>query len=753
MRNLVIVESAAKAKTIQKYLNEIPELQKKGNFHVIASLGHVSDLPPKELGIDTTKWTAEYMAIPAKKAVISKLQQEAKKADVIYLASDLDMEGEAIANHLKNMLKVPNAHRITFNEITKSALKEAVLNPRRINNDMVHAQEARRILDRVVGYELSPLLWHRFATGSLSAGRVQSVALKMVVDKAKEAKEHEPVPYWNLDGVFDLVETGAALEAKAYPHDDDNIAVWDSEKDMIAVVKHLSKKSSKCVWTASFQQKEAKRNPSAPFTTSSLQQEAYARLGLPAKRTIQIAQGLYEAGYITYMRTDSPALSQDAQHNIQQLIRDMFGSQNVHPRVFKAKAANAQEAHECIRPSKVDVLSKDLDGDNIQPIHKKLYDLIWRRAVASQMAPAIFAEVQYTISSNCCTEVFKGKHSVLVEEGYLKVYNPDQKANKKDLDKWADLLAKGTVQVHANTFTAQGDVTRPPSLYNEPTLVKTLEKEGIGRPSTYATIIDKLFAKGYVIKGSNPQQTVHVSSFKWTKGSLAIDKEEDTLLIGGKDTDHFVPSSLGERVAEYLYETVPFLLNKRFTSQMEEQLDEISDGKKDKRKVLDEFYKPFHGAVEKAQAEHKKIAAEKRKEKKKSGEKAPSGPKNVLRDFERLGIQVVQTRYGPALFKSSEQRFASVIPFMQWKEKTIEELTERDARFLMSLPITFAETMRQVVMGRYGLYVKDGDNNLPLPKELWDKAYAGDLAPKDITSIEHSPAKRFVPSRKKKVAS
>lgn len=732
--NLVIVESAAKAKTISKYLNEIPELKHLGKFKVIASFGHINDLPRKQLGIDKAKWTGTYVPLDTKKKVIADIKKDAKNAKMIYIASDLDMEGEAIANHIRDTLKLSDKDykRITFNEITKTALRDAVLNPRHIDMKMVNAQEARRFLDRVVGYELSPLLWRRFATSRLSAGRVQSVALKMIVDKEREGREHDPEPYWVMHGDFESGKT--TLSAKTS-------VSWDSEKDIEKVIKFLAKKgvSKSCKWIAQFSKRESKRNPSAPFVTSSLQQEAYNRLGLPAKRTMQIAQALYEAGHITYMRTDSPNLSEQSKSAIVDYIQTIFGADHVQTRVFKTRAANAQEAHECIRPTKVDVRSSELS--DIDGIHKKLYDLIWRRTIASQMIPATFLNITFTVTSDCFDEEFKGSYDALINEGYLKVYSPDQKpVTQSELRKWDD----ETLEVRPTMFLAKADVTRPPPLYNEPALVKALEKEGIGRPSTYAAIIDKLFSKAYVIKGTNPiTKTVHVNSYIWKNGSSSVSKDEETIAIGGSESDKFVSTSLGERVSDYIANAVPFIVQKKFTAEMEKELDLISEGDKKKKDVLDDFYKVFESAVSKAQAESKKAKIKKDKEPAEDTCKplVPSD-KLVLREFSRANVKAVQTRYGPALLKEPEGKWVSLMPFLKWREKTIEELTETDVRFLYSLPVPVAATdgcQYKVHMGRYGLYIKnDKGNNTRLPKEKWDDVYAGKfvLNKCDISAFE-----------------
>lgn len=736
-KTLVIVESAAKAKTIKKYLNSTEELKKYGSFDVLASFGHINDIPQKEMGVDLTTWEASYVPIAGKEKVIRELRKAAKEADDVFIASDPDLEGEAIAFHLQTVLKLPGAKRITFREITKNAIKEAVLNPRSVDQDKVAAQESRRILDRVVGYELSPLLWRRFATSKLSAGRVQSAALKMLVDRANAAKEHQATTYWELNGTFVVPATKAELTGTA--HD----AIWEEEGDIRKVMASLNKKAWTATWKAKFEQKQSKSTPSAPFTTSSLQQEAYNRLGLPAKSTMRIAQALYEHGYITYMRTDSTSLSQEATQQIHDYIEEHFGANMVQARTFKARAANAQEAHEAIRPSKMTVRKDDLaDDKDITPIHRKLYDLIWRRTIASQMAPAIYTDVIFTITSAVAKDIeFKGKHSVLVEEGYLKAYSPEMKAAPHDLKAWEALLAAGETSVDAKAFEAKGNVTKPPGLYNEPQLVKALEKEGIGRPSTYATIIDKLFGKGYVIKGTGQQSTVHVNTYKTEVEAKEIIQEAEVIAIGGKESDRMVPTSLGERVNEYIAHVVPFLVDTKFTSNMEENLDMVSVGKQRKQELLDDFYKRFHKLVEGAVEEHKQNKPSK-EAKQARKEATPKSPQNVLRDFSSVNANVVQTRFGPAIFSLADQRFVSLAPYLEWKDKTLEDLTEKDISFLLSMPIKFEGTSREIHLGRYGLYVKDGNQNIRLPKELWEGAMARTITAKDIQDLVYTPPKK-----------
>ena len=519
------------------------------------------------------------------------------------------------------------------------------------------------------------------------------------------------------------------------------------------MIKQLAKKG----WgqhKATFAQKESRRNPSAPFTTSSLQQDAYVRLGLPAKRTMQLAQGLYEAGHITYMRTDSTSLAKEAQQSILAYVQSEYGADMTQPREYKTKAASAQEAHEAVRPTHVEVRSRDLKEDeSLTAIHKKLYDLIWRRTVASQMAPAVYADVTYSVEVPMLAKIgvtMDGKHSILVGEGYLRVYAPDQKADPAALKAWDALLSKKQAQVEALSLTMKGDVTRQPALYNEPSLVKTLEKEGIGRPSTYATILDKLFAKGYVSKGTNPQSTAHAKTYA-LEPEKAVKITEETITLGGKESDRLVPTSLGERVVKYLEGVVANLLDPKFTSKMEEELDAISEGRAQKNAILNAFYTPFHKLVVGAQKESKAIAKENREKKKRCKKdgaassdcesQPPLQPRNVLRELK--GANLVQTRFGPALFDVGANEFISgLLPLLQWKKKTLEELTQKDVAFLKTLPISFDNSTRQVVMGRYGIYVKDLATNesMNLPKDQWDTVYDGTITRKDVMALQPRPA-------------
>ena len=594
MPSLVIVESAVKAKTIAAYLNDIPSLACHAPFTVIACLGHIQDLPTKELGVSKKTWVAKYVLNPKKRALMSRMRKLAKEVvdggHKVYLASDADAEGCAIAAHLKTALKLKREQyeRVTFNEITKSALEHAFNNCSDIDPLGVDAQETRRILDRLVGYELSPLLWRKFSGRGLSAGRVQSAALGMVLDRARKIQDHTYIPFWGCDAVFKVDGDGPELSAKAS-------LKWDDAAAAEAAVKVIAATSvaTWVDWSIAFSTAKVNKNPSPPFTTSTLQQECYQRYGIPAKSTMKAAQALYEAGFITYMRTDSTALSQDAQDGIVRFITDTYGVADVTARTYQPRAQNAQCAHEAIRPCDVNV--KDVGG--MDATHQKIYDLIWRRAVASQMAPAVYTEISYDIACSgasvgvgVAVPSFKGKTSILTSAGYLKVQSPDIKPQPHALDAWS--WTSGTVSATAVKFDMTADVLRPRPLYNEASFVKALETEGIGRPSTYSGVVDKLYDKGYVVKSQMPRFQALLPAFH-IDSTGTITKSEMATDVGGKETDYMTPTALGERVLDFIQATTPYLVDVAFSSRMEKDLDRICEGAATKKEVLDEFYKSF----------------------------------------------------------------------------------------------------------------------------------------------------------------
>lgn len=728
-QSLVIVESSAKSKTIQKYLNQNGNLKSNGPYKVVASLGHIVDLPPKELGVNTDTWELSYETIRTKCKVIKQLKEEIQKSKEIYLATDPDREGEAIAWHLKNLLGLKCPKRVLFHEITPKALETAMTNPKVIDEDMVEAQESRRALDRIVGFKVSPLLWHRFTSPGLSAGRVQSVVLRNVVEKFQNYEKHVPESFWTMEGTFEVNKT--SLEGDLVSKGTTKKMTFDEPSTSLQMLEAIQKQTSPSNWSISYELKTSHKSPSAPFTTSALQQEAYETFKIPAKSTMQLAQKLYEEGHITYMRTDSVNISKDARDMIQQYIIENYTESSYENRVFKSKVANAQEAHECIRPTHISKKSTDLD-DSMTPSHRKIYDLIWRRTVASQMVAATYVDVIYRIQSKL--PIFKdyefyGKVSLLQDQGYLKVWAPKQKPDTEEIEQWKKKLGDKTpAKVYDTKIMSKGNITKPEGLYNESAIVKWMEREGIGRPSTYATIVDKLFDKGYVTKGANPLKTETVEHY--VLENKEISTQEETLSFGGNEKDRFIPTSLGEGVYTYLIERLPKILNYKFTSQLEESLDEISRKEKTKKEVLSSFYQELEPIVEKEQQAMKEYRAAHKKEKK---EKKPLAPKasNIIKEFPSETMQLIQTRYGPALFHTENKKFISVQPFLQWKAKDIEQLETADVRFLKKFPISLNDST-VIEYGRYGLYLVHNKKNIRLPKEAWESIYKGSYKTEDL---------------------
>ena len=713
---LVIVESASKSKTIQKYLN------KKGDktYKVIASLGHIVDLPPKKLGIDLESWELEYQPIPLKGKVIKQLKEEAKHATQIYLASDPDREGEAIAWHLKNVLKLEQPKRILFHEITEKAIQEAIQHPLEINMDLVNAQESRRALDRVVGFKLSPLLWKRFTGSGLSAGRVQSPALKTIVERYKQYESHVSEKFWTIEGTFNILKK--ELDMDLISRQTKKKEVFSDYDQSLSILQTL-KDNDPIEWTLQIEFKTSLRNPSAPYTTSALQQDVYDTYGIPAKDTMKYAQALYEMGAITYMRTDSVQLSKDAKHVIKNYVIDRFGTDHHQDRFFKSKVANAQEAHECIRPTNI-----AFDISNLSPPQKKIYDIIWRKAVSSQMIPAEYMDVH--IYATCPLEALKnyyfyGKVSYVQKLGYLKIWNPKAKEEHTEIAAW-----KKPATISPLQYMSKGQITKPDGLYNEPMLIKWMEKEGIGRPSTYATIVTKLFEKGYVSKGPNPIKSECIQHA--ILQNKEIQTQEETITFGGTEKDRFIPSSIGIQIVDYLDTYFENLMDYPFTAHLEDQLDQISRKEMSKQTLLTNFYKTLETNIKIVEKERKEYS--KSNPKPKTKKEVEPTKTNILKEFPDLDTNLIKTRYGPALYHTSTKTFTSVTPFLQWKHKDPEELSEQDVIFLKSLPIKLNEDT-SIQYGRYGLYLMHQQKNHRLDKKYWNMIYAGTYQPTELLQL------------------
>ncbi|MBA5850478.1 type I DNA topoisomerase [Clostridium sp. cel8] len=571
-QKLVIVESPAKAKTIGKYLGK--------NYIVEASMGHVRDLPKSQLGVDIdNNYNPKYITIRGKGKLLNKLRKEANKSDKIYLATDPDREGEAISWHLSHVLKLDENEkcRIEFNEITKSAVKGSIKNARQINLNLVNAQQARRVLDRLVGYKISPILWKKVKWG-LSAGRVQSVALKMICEREKQIKNFVPEEYWTVECVLNK-EKGSSRKAF-------NVKLTTFKKKKINIKsKEEVDNIIECLKSGEFLVKNVKnatksKNPLPPFTTSTLQQDAYRKLNFSTKRTMSVAQQLYEGidikkhgtvGLITYMRTDSVRISEEAQEDCRNFVLDSFGNKYIpkSPRKFKSKK-NIQDAHEAIRPTNVNITPDSIKQD-LKPEQYKLYNLIWKRFVASQMASSIIDIKSVDIVNG--DYGLKASGSKVNFDGFMKVYDYSTDGKKKN-DSLPELAA-GEKLVE-KSIEGKQHFTQPPARYSEASLVKTLEENGIGRPSTYAPIISTLLDRKY------------------------IERDKKTLL----------PTELGDIVNNIVSEYFRQVVDVEFTAEMEDKLDRIEEGKEDWRKVVEEFFEPMKKAIDIAEKEVAKITIE-----------------------------------------------------------------------------------------------------------------------------------------------
>jgi DNA topoisomerase-1 len=670
-KNLVIVESPAKAKTIEKFLGK--------DFKVTSSFGHIADLPSRELGVDVENdFAPKYVVDKEKKALVKKLKEQASKADTIWLASDEDREGEAISWHLAETLKLDRdkIRRIVFNSITKSAIQKAIENPRSIDYNLVNAQQARRILDRLVGYELSPVLWKKVKPG-LSAGRVQSVAVRLIVEREREINAFTPESSFRVKAEF---RTGAkAVFSASLSH------AFKSAEEAREFLKSLLGAG---FHVAGLDKKPATKSPAAPFTTSTLQQEASRKLYFSVSRTMQVAQRLYEAGLITYMRTDSVNLSGEAIKAAQKTIEKNYGDSYSNPRKYSSKTKGAQEAHEAIRPTNMELQHPNLDRDQT-----RLYELIWKRTLASQMSNARLERTQVTIGNDQNSEQFIAKGEVITFDGFLKVYlEGKDEEDTEEQDGMLPALTEGeTLQV--NYITATQRFSRPPYRYTEASLVKKLEELGIGRPSTYAPTISTIQNRGYVEKGSVEGTSREYAQLLLEDGKIS----EKTLSENvGSDKGKLVPTDIGMVVNDFLVDHFANILDYNFTAKVEKDFDHIAAGEEDWQAILKEFYKDFHPTVTEVE-EHAERA---------SGER-------VLGEDPKTGRQVAARlgRFGPmvqigTVEEEEKPLFASLLP-----HQSINTITFEEAMELFKLPRhlgTYKDQDVEANVGRYGPYVRYG---------------------------------------------
>ncbi|WP_117884778.1 type I DNA topoisomerase [Aureibaculum luteum] len=677
-KNLVIVESPAKAKTIEKFLGK--------DFQVESSYGHIADLPSRELGVNVEgDFTPEYIVSDDKKAVVKKLKSLAKKADTVWLASDEDREGEAIAWHLFEQLKLDleNTKRIVFHEITKTAILKAVENPRSINYNLVNAQQARRVLDRLVGYELSPVLWRK-VKGGLSAGRVQSVAVRLIVEREREIENFNPIASYRIDAEFSN-EEGKTVKAKLPKN-------FETRE---AAEKFLKSCTGAAFKVADLQTKPAKKSPAAPFTTSTLQQEASRKLYFPVAKTMIMAQRLYEAGLITYMRTDSVNLSEDAKKAAAEEITSSYGSEYSNPRNFKSKSKNAQEAHEAIRPTDMSLHESSIGKDE-----DRLYSLIWKRTLASQMSDAKLERTNVKISNTKNKQILTANGEVITFEGFLKVYLEGTDNEDEEQEGMLPKLAVNET-LKNNYITATERYTRAPGRFTEASLVKQLEELGIGRPSTYAPTISTIQRREYVDKGS-----IDGVERKYTELKLKSDKltEKELTEKVGSDKGKLVPTDIGKIVNDFLVEHFKTVLDFGFTAKVEEEFDDIARGKEDWTSMIKDFYEKFHPRVEDVSEN-----AERAKGERLLGIDPESG-KNV---YSRLGRFGAMVQIGEVT-DEEKPKFASL-----QVGQTLETVTYEEAMDLFKLPKTIGEYEGEEIIvnnGRFGPYVKFGTKFISLDK-------------------------------------
>lgn len=675
-KNLVIVESPAKAKTIQKYLGK--------DFVVKSSFGHIRDLPKKGMGIDLETFTPEYAVSADKKKIVSELKEEVKKAEMVWLASDEDREGEAIAWHLAQELKLKKdkTKRIVFHEITKKAILNAIENPREIDENLVNAQQARRVLDRVVGFEMSPILWKKVKAG-LSAGRVQSVAVRLIVDREKEIRNFAPSFSYKVQGIF-LNENQNEISAK-YKKD------FNEEKEIQNFLESLKKQDLKIL---EVEKKPATRSASAPFTTSTLQQEASNKLGYGVTTTMRVAQRLYEEGYITYMRTDSVNLSQEAIAAAEKYIVNEYGEKYSKPRNYTTKSSSAQEAHEAIRPT-------DFSLKSVPDVQlNKLYQLIHKRTLASQMENAQLEKTIIQIGNEALESYFEAQGEVIVFDGFLKVYN-NMEENEEKNDKLLPQVKKNE-KINYKKIIAQQSFTRPPARFTEAALVRKLEELGIGRPSTYAPTIQTIQNREYVDKREILPKEREVVQFSLGKTTL---KREVLVEKYAGDKNKFVPTDIGEVVNEFLIQNFEEILDYGFTAKVESDFDKIAEGKEKWKKMMTSFYSKFHPKIEDVEVNASRA----------TGERIlgidPKTGKNVYARIGRFGPMI---QIGETDNKEEPAIYASLLPTQNISTITFEEALE-----LFKIPFDLQEYKGKAVsvgVGRFGPYVKYGEVFISLPK-------------------------------------
>lgn len=679
-KNLVIVESPAKAKTIEKFLGK--------DYTVRSSMGHIRDLPEKKIGIDIdNQFAPQYEILPNKQKIIAELKKLGNESDVIWLATDEDREGEAISWHLLDELKYPveKTKRIAFHEITKKAIEEAIANPRDLDFNLVNAQQARRVLDRLVGFELSPVLWRKVRP-SLSAGRVQSVAVRLVVEREKEINHFEPECFYKVVGTFRTSGDSVPFEAELntrFRTEDEASAFLEKCKSAQFTVKAV-------------ENQPVKRVPAPPFTTATLQQEAARKLGMSVARTMSVAQQLYESGHITYMRTDSVNLSDLALATSEAEIIRNYGEKYAKRRKYTTKTKGAQEAHEAIRPTYMNTHSISA-GDNQA---ERLYQLIWKRTLASQMADAKLEKTTVTITSPDLEEYFISEGEVLLFDGFLKVYKESQGDQPEEESRELPALSQGML-LEQEQVQATEKHTMPPYRYTEASLVHKLEELGIGRPSTYAPIISTIQKRNYVQKGNKEGSEREYRILTCKKGKITVSSKKEKI---GYEKGKLLPTDIGNVVNSFLNDHFEKIMDYQFTASVEKDFDKIAQGKKEWKKMIADFYKDFHQTITTTLETSEKA----------SGERLlgvdPVSGRNVYAKLARYGAVVQMGR------SNSEDTlsFAKLLP-----HQSIDTITFEEAMDLFKLPRTVGthNGLPLVVnIGRYGPYVQYDGKFYAIPK-------------------------------------
>jgi len=679
-KNLVIVESPQKANTIQRYVD-------KDQWVIKASAGHIRDLEEHKLSVDVADgFKPEYVVPADKKKIVSELKKLASSASTIWLASDEDREGEAISWHLVETLGLPpeKTRRIAFHEITKTAFLAAVEHPRTIDMNLVNAQQARRVLDRLVGFELSPILWRKIQP-KLSAGRVQSVVLRLIVDREKEIMAFCPEPYYKVEANFRPEGVSTTVKATL----DSRFGTQEE------ALQFLEDSKGATYRIESIEKKEGTRFPAAPFTTSTLQQEAARKLHFPVSTTMRLAQGLYERGLITYMRTDSTNLSSLALNTARKFILENYGEEYLHTRMYQTKSKGAQEAHEAIRPTFIDHV--EIEGT---PQEKKLYELIWKRTVASQMSESRLMNTHLKVASDKRPECYGVQSAELLFDGFMKVYLESRDEDAPE-DSQAEVLLpelhEGDLMLEQGV-TASCKYTVPPPRYSEATMVKKMEELGIGRPSTYqATIATLTKARGYAVKGDKEGQTFPVTNYTLTGSVIKASRKNETV---GAEKGRLLPTEIGIVVSDYLVGHFADILDYDFTATIESDLDKVADGQERWSDAIAAFYTPFHSQVEEVLQDRtfNKVSRE-------LGV-APDGQK-VIAAFGKFGAYVQKG-------EGDQRQSASLA-----KGQLIETLTLEEALKLLELPrvVGVLDGVEVIATkGRFGPYLKYGDKNVKLPR-------------------------------------